>query len=115
MGEGQQSAAGTACAVSGCLSLRADARCRAPGRRSAVFQAPKAYPSGAFCWKGACAMRGIRPRSSRWLVVAVFIVIVGLVAALVYLARDSASEIEAGLRPVTLFMSYVPSVQFAPV
>jgi NitT/TauT family transport system substrate-binding protein len=60
-------------------------------------------------------MRGIRSRSSRWLVVAVFIVIVGLVAALVYLARDSASEIEAGLRPVTLFMSYVPSVQFAPV
>jgi len=60
-------------------------------------------------------MRGIRSRSSRWLVVAVFIVIVGLVAALVYLARDSASETEAGLRPVTLFMSYVPSVQFAPV
>lgn len=54
-------------------------------------------------------------RPSRWLVVAIFLIIVGLVAALVYLARDRTPASEAGLRPVTLFMSYVPSVQFAPV
>lgn len=60
-------------------------------------------------------MRLIRPRRGAWLAAAVLLVVVAALAASILPARDRDAAGQTELQPVTLFMSYIPSVQFAPV
>jgi len=57
-------------------------------------------------------------RTSRrgfWMAMGALVVIVGALVATLLLTRDRDASSQSDLQPVTLFMSYIPSVQFAPV